>query len=82
MLHYYTRHHQLRPDQYKNNKIISAPISSSHTKNKVVLTLRVLIWKKHRQIKLQHLERVRIWAFGFAGTSDQQAKQAKRRSLR
>ena len=27
--------------------------------------LRILIGKKHRQIKLQRLEKVRIWAFGL-----------------
>ena len=29
------------------------------------ISLRILTGKKHRQIKLQRLEKVRIWAFGL-----------------
>ena len=33
-------------------------------KLELVLVLRILTGKKYRQIKLQRLEKVRIWAFG------------------
>ena len=34
-------------------------------KLELVLALRILTGKKYRQIKLQRLEKVRIWAFGL-----------------
>ena len=34
-------------------------------KLELVLVLRILTGKKYRQIKLQRLEKVRIWAFGL-----------------
>ena len=33
-------------------------------KLELVLVLRILTGKKHRQVKLQRLEKVRIWVFG------------------
>ena len=41
---------------------------SLYLKNKMFfscLCLRILTGKKHRQIKLQRLEKVRIWGFGL-----------------
>ena len=31
----------------------------------IIKSLRILTGKKYRQIKLQRLEKVRIWAFGL-----------------
>ena len=39
-------------------KLITSPLVSLY------LYLRILTGKKYRQIKLQRLQKVRIWAFG------------------
>ena len=36
-----------------------------HPEKMIISCLRILTGKKHRQIKLQCLEKVRIWAFGL-----------------